>query len=508
MVTGMHRVRFGLAAAGLLALLASCNQPAVTPTQTGTSGVANTAATATPVPLKPLRTNPEVDTVGKPFTITVEGLAPQKEVEFLWETKEGGYETKVDQGSIEFLSPIYTVKKLSLGRATTDAQGNVTTTFTTPRDYGETHNIVAVMDGQDVAKGGFYLQRSVTVSPLEGPIGTPITVEVTGLGYSPFQSTAGLRWDNQYMGFLSSTTTAGSATAVIRAAGPVGEHFIDFGPASAAVPYLNPHQTPRKIKIPTFRFAFKVTADQGAPAPTLEWPVKERVSKTPTIPLIANPTGTTLTATAELTPNSGPILSKPALKATGLTPNGPVDLIWMTVTGSDVTGWSGADHSLGEKPADDKGGLATTLEIPDGLGGWHVLTLVQEGKIKAQVPYYVERSLITAPAQVKAGQPFKVEIKGVGWTELDNGVAVLYDNTYVGYACGFGSGGSVEVELMAMGGPGTHIIDLYPMIYNRGFSKKHLWNYQVPMLSFAQDHPGLSMGYNLPVFRLAVQVVP
>ena len=34
---------------------------------------------------------------------------------------------------------------------------------------------------------------------------------------------------------------------------------------------------------------------------------------------------------------------------------------------------------------------------------------------------------------------FQVHLKGVGWTQLDNTVAVTYDNGYVGYGCGFNS---------------------------------------------------------------------
>ena len=56
------------------------------------------------------------------------------------------------------------------------------------------------------------------------------------------------------------------------------------------------------------------------------------------------------------------------------------------------------------------------------------MQIVQAGKVKAQVPYFVKRSFVSIPKAVKAGHPFIVEIKGVGWTQMDNTVAVTYDN--------------------------------------------------------------------------------
>ncbi len=505
---GNRRLWVDVLIAGLLVLSSACTGgSSKAPVQASdTEGKAPPAAPAAAI-LKPLKVEPEIGPIGTAITVAGEGLAPGVPVELVWPTVEGSYVTRIDLGSIEFQKPAYAEKNLSLGRVNTDQQGSFKFTFTVPEDYGELHDIVAVANGQQVAKGGFYIARKVTVSPLEGPVGSPITIEVTGLGASAFQSTAGVRWDNNYVGFMSSTTTKGTARATIRAAGSVGPHTIDIGPASAAVPYLNPHQTPRKIKIPTFRFTYTITKDAGPPPATIEWPDPSRVAAVPTMPLSSRSDPAALRGVANLTPSFGPILSKPVLQATNLPADTTVDLIWMTVTGSDVTGWSGSDESLGQVAVGKDGSITAPIEIPDGLGGWHTLMVVAGDAILAEVPYYIERSLVeVTPAQVKVGETFRVHIKGVGWTELDNGVAVLYDNNFVGYACGFGSGGDVDIELVATS-PGSHLIELYPMIYNRGFSQKHLWNYQVPQLTFAQDHPGLALGYRLPVFRLAVAVV-
>ena len=110
------------------------------------------------------------------------------------------------------------------------------------------------------------------------------------------------------------------------------------------------------------------------------------------------------------------------------------------------------------------GNLTPRSQVPDGLGGWHVVQLVQNGKIRAQVPFYVMESIVgqgDSSIVVKEGSTFTIHLKGVGWTQLDNTVGVDYDNSYIGYGCGFNSNGDVLLHINATGGPGTHLIDLY-----------------------------------------------
>jgi hypothetical protein len=57
---------------------------------------------------------------------------------------------------------------------------------------------------------------------------------------------------------------------------------------------------------------------------------------------------------------------------------------------------------------------------------------------------------------------------------------------------------------VATGGPGTHLLDLYPMIY-QGHGQPP-WGYQVSYLTYADDFPGLSLGYKIPAMRLAIEV--
>jgi len=211
---------------------------------------------------------------------------------------------------------------------------------------------------------------------------------------------------------------------------------------------------------------------------------------------------------SRLSSQIGDVLSKVDVTASGLAPGVPVDLKWATPVGtrSLASGWSMASDPLGRATPAADGTLRTSIEIPNNVGGWHSVQLYQSGKLQAEASYYVRQKLLgVTPTVVKAGEMFTIRVRGVGWTELDNGFAVTYDNAYAGFACGFYEKGDVKLNLYATGGPGTHLIDFYPMIY-KGKSTD-LWNQQLPMLAFRQDNPALALGYKLPAMRIAIRVV-
>ncbi|MDP2743913.1 MAG: hypothetical protein Q8P00_02460 [Dehalococcoidia bacterium] len=451
--------------------------------------------------------------MGTSFTLSGEGLPAGKVLGLQWAAWEGTYVTKVSPDNVEYIERTYAKKRVSLGPVTADAQGKVNKSLTVPEDHGEIHEIYAMADGKDVARGAYRILRSVTVSSTRGPVGAPITVTVKGMASSYYQSTMAIRWDNNYTGFISTVTTKGTAVAKIRAAGPAGDHILQVYPASHAVPYLNSHEGPNWHIFGVYpdTFTFTVTKDNGAPEALTEWPEDGRVAKVS----ISAPrtTGSAVSsspvAQAVVQPDSGPILSKVNLRADGLPSNADVELFWVTARGNRASssGWSLDSIPLGKAKTGGNGSLQTTFEAPDDLGGWHTVRVYSGSKLVSEAPYYLERSLLTAPPKrVKAGEVFSIQMKGIGWTELDNGVAVTYDNSFVGMACGFNSNGNITLFLNATGGPGTHIIDIYPMIYE-GHPNKQIFDFELPQLTALQDHPSLALGYRLPVFRVAIEVV-
>ncbi|MDO8615261.1 MAG: hypothetical protein Q7T33_05935 [Dehalococcoidia bacterium] len=481
---------------------------AATPTEAAATETPPAASSTPAVPQVLLTTIPETGPVGTSVTVTGDGLPPGETAELIWVTVDGSYDTKLENNRVEFYERKFTEKRVPLASTSIDTEGSVTFEFSAPEDYGELHDLYVAVDGQDAAKGGFRLMRSFTMSPEEGPVGTLVTIKVTALGSRAFESTAALLYDNKYTGFISATTTRGTAVAQIRAAGPIGKHPISVHGASHTLPYLNVQQSPVAHLVP-FKAVFNVTEDAGAPEARVDWSDADRVVLDKDVPRTTVSGGVLAApgASASLSPAVGPILTEATLRAAGLPPDSTADLMWVTVIGNDLFGWNLSKEKLGEVKIGQDGSVNTAVTIPEGLGGWHALTVEQNEEALVETPFFIERSLVgVTPAVVKAGETFTVQIKGVGWTELDNGVSVTYDNAYIGYACGFASYGDVTIELVATGGPGTHLIDLYPMIYDGGHGKWP-WQYNMPQLTWAQDHPSLALGYRLPAFRLAIEVV-
>jgi len=79
----------------------------------------------------------------------------------------------------------------------------------------------------------------------------------------------------------------------------------------------------------------------------------------------------------------------------------------------------------------------------------------------------------------------------VGWTEHENEVALCYDNSYVGYACGADLMGKVVPQVYASGAPGPHYIDVYPTFRNPpdfAEGRDHSNYFRRPILTW-RDHP-------------------
>ncbi|HLG70086.1 MAG TPA: hypothetical protein VK009_06630 [Chloroflexota bacterium] len=466
--------------------------------------------------LPALKIGPDKGVVGSSFTASLDGLKPGQQVSFDWGTWDGAYSTNVSAETVQYNERKFTPKRVPLGKSAANDQGAVRATFTVPEDYGEVHDVFASVDGKDVARGGFRIEFSASISPAEGPIGTPVTLTVKGMSAMLFSgSTLAVRYDNAYMGLLTATTTHGTATAKVRAAGPAGKHTFVLNAGSIPA-YLNIAQSPydfvyshlddkEDVQLP-----FTVTDDAGLPADALDWPDAGSVaSLAPDAPRTALAKQDSAGVKASLEPASGPIRTKSTLTATGLPANTKIDAYWVTARGNRVTpsGWALADSPLASAQTDASGSLSTPLEVPDDLGGWHAIKLVQGDREVGQAPFFVQRSLESVSAhKVKAGDTVTIDLKGIGWTELDNGVAMTYDNAFAGYACGFNSNGDITLKVLATGAPGTHIIDLYPMVYaGRG---KEKWWYWTPVLTYSNDFPALSLGYNLPAYRLAIEIVP
>ncbi len=523
MITTTHSAFGKRIAVGTLAALSLLVLPAVALAEPGSVAAPAIPGVATlpgPVvdPGKPaaemklLKTTPDVALAGTGITIVGSGLPADKDVTLTWGTANVDWMLDARADSVDYLGRKATKFAVQLARTHTSASGAFSVKLKAPQDFGGLHDIYAVVDGVQVAKGGFLIARSASMSPKKGPIGTMITITYKGLGSSLYEGGGALLYDNKYVGAVMANWTRGVAKVHVRASGPVGKHTLDIADA-ISFKYLNIEQSP----IPWgtgFKFTFNVTADNGRPAPRIDWPAKVAPTLATRTTLATAGLSAGTSATANLTSAAGAVMTKVGVTATGLTPGAPVELQWATVVGNRVnctgTCWSFVSIPLGKATASAGGTVSSQIQVPDGLGGWHVVQVLQAGQVKAQVPYFVKRSFVgngVSSLKLKRGQPFTIHLKGVGWTQLDNTIAVTYDNSYVGYGCGFNSNGDVVMNMIATGARGTHLIDMYPLLYTQQPSYANTPYGMVPVLTYERDAPGLALGYELAAMRLAITIV-
>ena len=455
-----------------------------------------------------LKTTPDVAPAGTKVTISGTGLPAGKAVSLVWMTANVRFVLDPRPDSLDYIGRKVDKIGVALANATTDASGAFKVTFVAPKDYGGLHDIFAVINGKQVAKGGYLLERTVKISPAKGPVGTPITVTVNGMGSPTYESVASILYDNKYAGAVSANTTRGWTTFKIRASGKPGTHYISYEGSSHTVPYLNMEQSPVPVdRCPQAEVhgdegrrcaqAHPRVADGGAAdderADDRSLHQRHRLGDGQArFDLGPDPHQGERDGCRADPERAGSAAVDERRRQPGQLHGAVLELRQRAARighgrrrrdAEDGDQGPGRPRRLARRPG--------RPERPDQGAG----------------PVLRQAELRHIPKTVKAGEPFIVEIKGVGWTQIDNTVAVTYDNSYIGYACGFNSNGYVRIQLMATGEPGTHLIDLYPLLYTQQPAYAYSQLGMVPLLGFANDAPGLAAGYDLPAYRLAITVV-
>ncbi len=522
--------------------------PIVLTAPSGIPGVASLPFTGikapaftTPVTMGKLTITPNQGVVNTPITITGAGLSVNTSVDLTWSTADGEWLVDVLPSTVNYRGASYSKYHVIMASVKTDASGNFSYSMKAPSDWGGIKDIYAVQNNIAVAHGGFVMTRTLSISPTSGPIGTPITITYTSMGASLYTGGASVLYDNAHAGSIQAQWTRGTGKVVIRASGAKGKHLIEVKDGIGNA-YLNIVQSP----VPYANggvATFTVTKDNGPPAPYIRWPAEVVPTVTQRTTLAAAGLDPGTKAVATLSQTSGPVGSKVKLSVTGLTTTGTHSLKWASVVGSRVncgtggTCWDYVYLPLGEANAAD-GKLSQEITIPDNLGGWHGVQVMKGDKIQAQESFYVKVSIVPfynkagkllsmgtakvvkviTPESVakgnsgegsrtfKQGEEFTISIKGGGWTQLDNTFAVTYDNSYIGYGCSFNSNGYTVFTLRATGAPGTHIIDLYPLLYTHQPSFTKTPYGMLPVLSSDRDFPGLALGYQVPSLHFAITI--
>lgn len=419
-------------------------------------------------------------------TATAKGLKGRTAYDLVWTSAKAQWKLSEDRS--KYLGREYTATRTILQTLTTDAAGGFAATFAVPRGFGYGHD-VEVVDKQNVIrnKSLFDVDMVTSITPASGPVGTPITVEVKGIGYQPYQNSFQLDYDNAYTGWVSSVTTEGYARFVIPATGAVGTHYITLGHSEFGAPYLNPQQQPVVASRPFPHIPFTVTAGDGVVPPPAPEQGFAQIAATPVDQGIwTSPAGATVGTRA-------------ALEAKGLPASSGVEIVWTTMVGNrSVTGFEERSKTLGTTTTDANGSFSWPFAVPDDLGGYHTISARIGGAVVAKTTLYILASAFPLTVdRGPSGATTQVHLKGVGWTETEQIYHLVYDNAFTGYTCAFQSAGDITVNLTVSGAPGWHYIDMYPGIYQG--TEAHPANYKMPQLTALDDHPG----QKLPIFRFA-----
>lgn len=429
---------------------------------------------------------PHTGPIGTAVTVQGKGLPANQEFDLVWRTVKGHW----NASNGEYRGRTYEPAGYVIAKVTSDADGSFTAKFNAPDDFGFWHDVTVQQGDRLYTKAAFNIEMTVDISPKSGPVGTPITVDVKGIGWKKLQNSWLMLYDNKFTGWMSSVNNAGSAHFTIPAAGKPGVHLLEVLHGGFTFPYRNMQQSPEPNR-PTFAIPFEITKGE----PVLPAPVAEQVQ--------AEVRG--LPAQGDLTvePAFATVGQPLTVSASGFEPGKTYALNWSTVTGNRVSGsgWEERERVIAEAKADASGKLVYSFATPDDLGGTHNLRVDAGGSDKKGAFWLAPSAFPLDKTQGPAGTAFTIHLKGVGWTETANIYAINYDNNYIGYSCGFNSQGDVVINLHATGEPGWHFIDLYPAVY-KGKERGPL-NFRLPQLTYADDHPG----EDLPRFSFAFKVI-
>lgn len=131
-----------------------------------------------------------------------------------------------------------------LPEVTTDSSGTFEVEIEIPPAEGSTRPIVATVGGESLAQTGFMMQPSVeTFEPTSGPVGTEIEIELSGIGWTAYESSPFFVYDNTPLGYAcgaSEDLRSPTVRTVLTASGEPGYHFIDVYPSLFEVDATEP----------------------------------------------------------------------------------------------------------------------------------------------------------------------------------------------------------------------------------------------------------------------------
>ncbi len=180
----------------------------------------------------------------------------------------------------------------------------------------------------------------------------------------------------------------------------------------------------------------------------------------------------------------------------GFAADTQLPITWSTRQGSNLQGYKLVALPLRNVTTTSDGAFTFTMKVHSDVGGLH---FISAGSLttNSNGTLFLQRTGTISEIQGPAGTKIVISFVGVGWDYNTNIIAVDYDNSYVGYGCGFNTGGNVTITVFAAGAPGIHNIDIYPSVWWGPSSptSQQVVIYRYPLLT-PQDHPELMPSFH------------
>jgi hypothetical protein len=204
--------------------------------------------------------------VGARTTLRGAGFPGNASLQLAWQTYVG---SRVSGNGFE-------PQEKEFGTVTVGADGRIESPITVPDDLGGLHGLALRNGDKTLARAFFVIETSiVSISPTSGPVGTPVTIHLKGVGWTEYDNIYVATYDNAYMGYACGFNSQGDVVINFHATGSPGQHIIDLYPGIYQGPstetqllYRQPQLTYADDhpgnKIPALRFVFEVTPSKPA----------------------------------------------------------------------------------------------------------------------------------------------------------------------------------------------------------------------------------------------------
>jgi hypothetical protein len=200
--------------------------------------------------------------VGSRVMLRANGFPANASLQLAWQTYVG---SRVSGNGFE-------PQEMEFGSVKVGGDGRIESPITIPEDLGGLHGLAVRNGDKMLARAFFVIETSiVSISPTSGPVGTPITIHLKGVGWTEYDNIYIATYDNAYMGYACGFNSQGDVVINFHATGTPGVHIIDLYPGIYQGPptetqllYRQPQLTYADDhpgnKIPALRFTFEVTA--------------------------------------------------------------------------------------------------------------------------------------------------------------------------------------------------------------------------------------------------------